>query len=363
MTIIPDSMATPNGFTFTVGQITWTTGSNDFIAMNTEEVQIQSAPTTVPPASVTAPIALGLTPSTPALSSATSTTRRSLPCYKGKQIDDTDLLDSIDRVGTKFAETLALVDSIQNQSTKQVTVDHNRSTRPARASRRARLGTDLVVTTTPEGRSVRHQSVPATGLRLSEYEALMENYQVQPYGLRNIASDYTYNLQRCWDHRSRPHNFVNMVRVEEYQEGSVHMIRESSSSSSSTASDGSDHTELQYPGNEEGENDLETPDHPPGFPRFPSFPPNRGDLINIVSNDEPPAVGETEQEKLAREARNFDRLNHRQAGAEAEEEARRIRLQPRDLNNAFDRVGEKQVFRTPSANVAVAMATLQSTLR
>ena len=180
MIIVPDSMATPNGLTFTIGQITWTTGSNNFIAMNTEEVQIQSAPTTIPPASVTAPIALGLTPVTPALSSATSTTRRPLPCYKGKQIDDTDLLDSINRVGTKLAETLTLVDSIQNQSTKQVTVDHNRSTRPARASRRARLGTDLVVTTTPEGRSVRHQSVPATGLRLFEYEALMENYQVQP---------------------------------------------------------------------------------------------------------------------------------------------------------------------------------------
>ena len=42
-----------------------------------------------------------------------------------------------------------------------------------------------------------------------------------------------------------------------------------------------------------------------------------------------------------------------------EEEARRIRVLPRDLNNAFDRVGDKQVFRTPSANVAVAMATMQ----
>ena len=82
-------------------------------------------------------------------------------------------------------------------------------------------------------------------------------------------------------------------------------------------------------------------------------------MINVVSNDEPPAVGETEQERLAREARNIDRFNHRQAEAEAEVEARRIRLQPRDLNNAFDRVGEKQVFRTPSANVAVAMATMQ----
>ena len=76
-------------------------------------------------------------------------------------------------------------------------------------------------------------------------------------------------------------------------------------------------------------------------------------MINAISNDEPPAVGETEQERLAREARNIDRFNRRQAEAEAEEEARRIRVLPRDLNNAFDRVGDKQVFRTPSANVAV----------
>ena len=82
-------------------------------------------------------------------------------------------------------------------------------------------------------------------------------------------------------------------------------------------------------------------------------------MINVVSNDEPPAVGEMEQERLAREARNIDRFNRRQIEAEAEEEARCIRVQPRDLNNAFDRVGDKQVFRTPSANVAVAMATMQ----
>ena len=76
-------------------------------------------------------------------------------------------------------------------------------------------------------------------------------------------------------------------------------------------------------------------------------------MINVVSNDEPLVVSETEQERLGREACNIDRFNRRQAEAEAEEEARRIRFQPRDLNNAFDRVGEKQVFRTPSANVAL----------
>ena len=65
------------------------------------------------------------------------TTRRLLPRYKGKQIDNTDLLDSIDRVGTKLAETLALVSAIQSQPNEQITAPHNISTRPARASRPA----------------------------------------------------------------------------------------------------------------------------------------------------------------------------------------------------------------------------------
>ena len=82
-------------------------------------------------------------------------------------------------------------------------------------------------------------------------------------------------------------------------------------------------------------------------------------MINVVSNDEPPVVGKIEQERLAHEPCNIDRFNCQQIEAEAEEVARRIRVQPCDLNNAFDRVGDKQVFRTPSANVVVAMATMQ----
>ena len=149
MVIIFGSMATPNGLTFTVGQITWTTGSNDFIAMIMEEARIQSASTTASPASATAlttvdlapttvdlattmvdlaPTMVDLAPTTSASPSATPTTRRPLPRYKGKQIDNTDLLDSIDRVGTKLAETLALVSSIQSQPNEQITATHNRST-------------------------------------------------------------------------------------------------------------------------------------------------------------------------------------------------------------------------------------------
>ena len=102
--------------------------------MTTEEARIQSTSTTASLASATAPTMVDLAPATPTSSSATPTTSRSLARYKGRQIDNTDLLDSIDQVGTKLAETLTLVDSIQNQPTEQVTTIHNRSTRPAQAS-------------------------------------------------------------------------------------------------------------------------------------------------------------------------------------------------------------------------------------
>ena len=204
-------MATPNGLTFTVGQITWTTGSDGFIVMTTEEAWIQSAPTTASPTSAMAPTTMDLAPTTvrlapttmdrapttvrlapttmdlapttvhlapttPTSSSATPTTRRPLPRYKGKQIDNTDLLSSIDRVGTKLAETLALVSTIQSQPNEQVTAPHNRSTRPARTSRPARLGTDLVVISTPEGRSAHRRPASAMGLWLFKYESSMENH-------------------------------------------------------------------------------------------------------------------------------------------------------------------------------------------
>ena len=144
MVIIPGFMATPNGLTFTIGQITWTTGSDDFIATITEEARIQSASTAASPASATAlttvdtaPTTVDLAPTMPASLSATPATHRPLPRYKGRQIDNTDLLDSIDRVGTKLAETLALVRKIQSQPNEQVTAPHNRSTRPARTGRPA----------------------------------------------------------------------------------------------------------------------------------------------------------------------------------------------------------------------------------
>jgi hypothetical protein len=55
---------------------------------------------------------------TPATAPTTPTTHRPLPHYKGRVIDNTDLIEAIDQVGHKLSQTLTLVDSIQNQSIK-----------------------------------------------------------------------------------------------------------------------------------------------------------------------------------------------------------------------------------------------------
>jgi hypothetical protein len=150
MVIFPDSVATATGLMFTIGQITWTTSSNDFVITDMEEVQIRSASTTSPtPASTTTTLALASLAPVP--SSTTPAAHRLLPRYQGRTLDSTDLIDSIDQLSGKLSLTLSLVDSLQEQFTRQSSNDYNRSTRPARATHFQWLGTDLVVTSTPEG--------------------------------------------------------------------------------------------------------------------------------------------------------------------------------------------------------------------
>jgi hypothetical protein len=95
----------------------------------------------------------------------------------------------------------------------------------------------------------------------------------------------------------------------------------------------------------------------PGFSLILRFPPRRGDMVLNVSNDEPTVVGETDELRQLREQHNANCAEHRQHEAEEEETCRRG-PRPRDLANAFDRVGDRQVFRTPSANVAIVVANL-----
>jgi hypothetical protein len=102
MVIIPDSTTVADCLSFTVGQVTWTTGVNSFTATTTEEAQIRSTLTTS--SSPTAP-------TTPVMAPTTPTTRRPLPRYKGRVIDNTDLIEAINQVSHKLSQTLTLVDS------------------------------------------------------------------------------------------------------------------------------------------------------------------------------------------------------------------------------------------------------------
>ena len=106
----PDTIAVADGLTFTVGQVTWTTSPGGFVNTLMEEVQIQSAPTALAP-----------------VPAAPTSSRPPLPRYKGRRIDNTDLLDAIDHVGFKIQETMNLVDSIRDQSIELVPACHNRS--------------------------------------------------------------------------------------------------------------------------------------------------------------------------------------------------------------------------------------------
>ena len=74
MVIVPASAVVPEGLTFTVGQITWTTHDGDLTTTTSEETQIRSGMT-----AASAPTTLTLS------------TRPPLPRYKGKKVDGSDL--------------------------------------------------------------------------------------------------------------------------------------------------------------------------------------------------------------------------------------------------------------------------------
>jgi len=94
------------------------------------------------------------------------------------------------------------------------------------------------------------------------------------------------------------------------------------------------------------------------------LPPFRGGVIFNVSVDSPPRNGKTEEERVARENRNVNRAQRREneAAIARAEAARNNRLDSqgrplplhRDLNEEFLCVDGHDVFRTPSANLAVA---------
>jgi len=104
---------------------------------------------------------------------------------------------------------------------------------------------------------------------------------------------------------------------------------------STNSSTGSIPTEVLHA--EDDDYDLDLPPYPPSFSLFLVFPPRRGDLVFNVSNDELVVDGETDEQRQQREQRNADRAQRR-----ADEECQ---LTPNNLDDAFDMVGNQQVFR------------------
>ena len=98
---------------------------------------------------------------------------------------------------------------------------------------------------------------------------------------------------------------------------------------STNSGTGSVPTEVLHP--EDEDYNLDIPPYLPGFSRFPVFPPQRGDLVFNVSNDEPVVDDETDEQRQQREQRNADRAQWR-----ADEEQQ---LAPHNLSDAFDMVG------------------------
>jgi hypothetical protein len=134
------------------------------------------------------------------------TTCHPLPYYQGRRLDNTDLIESIDRVTTGLAETLTLVDSIRYRSAEDCygPIYHSRPTWPGH---QRRLDLDLEITMTLEGRMVRYHPVLTTSLRSGDYKALIEHSSnTYPYGLINVASEYTAHIPHLFmDPTERDH--------------------------------------------------------------------------------------------------------------------------------------------------------------
>jgi hypothetical protein len=103
--------------------------------------------------------------------------------------------------------------------------------------------------------------------------------------------------------RPSPGNAVNMVRVQEYCEGSIHTLPEDGDSSNESTR--SVHTEVEHL---DDEYDLDPLPYPLCFPLIPRFPPRRGDMVLNISNDEPTVMGETDGQRQLHEQRNADRV-------------------------------------------------------
>jgi len=126
------------------------------MALEENQIRPGAAKVKVPTTSTTATSALTML-------SAMLTTRPLLPRYKGKQVNDSDLLEAIDRANHRLSKASDLVNSISGQITWTTSLDCRESTRPTRVTTHERLGTSLAIMASLEGRIVRFKATPPNG--------------------------------------------------------------------------------------------------------------------------------------------------------------------------------------------------------
>ena len=180
-------------------------------------------------------------PITPTAATVTPRARPPLPRYKGKRVDNLDLLEAINRADHKLIEHSSLVESISCQPDRAPVSNFFDSHRPTRATTHERLGTSLTVTATPKGRTVKLKTVSPE-----------EDF---PHGLSNTAdqaSRHTRSLFRKMglsprQTRRTARHFVNMVSIRTLPEDKTN---------STNSSTGSVPTEVLHPEDEDYDLDL-----------------------------------------------------------------------------------------------------------
>ena len=95
-------------------------------------------------------------------------------------------------------------------------------------------------------------------------------------------------------------------------------------------------------------------------PSCPAFPLGFRGVIFHVNHDSVTKDGETAEEREARLAKNADRQHRRDAEVAhvADDDGRGPPHHQRNLEEAFDMVGDQPVYQTPSANLAIAFNEL-----